>query len=203
VTTEGLLRRHAEEWRAATRHPFLDGVREGTLPAGAFRTWLAQDYLFVEDLLRFQARLLGRAPRQAQAVLAAGLVALEAELGWFEEQARERGLRLVPERHAATESYRRLMASLDERPFAAGLVALWALERAYMEAWGSVRPGDPAYRAFVEHWTVPAFGGYVAELAAAADRALAASPADAGAAEAAFRETARAEREFWEMAWSG
>lgn len=203
MTVAALLGRHAEEWRAATRHPFLDGAREGTLPAEAFRTWLAQDYLFVEDLLRFQARLLGRAPRRAQAVLAGGLVALEAELGWFEVHARERDLRLVRERHASTEAYRRLMAALDARPFAAGLVALWALERAYLEAWGSARPGHPTYRSFVEHWTVPAFGEYVAGLAAAADRALAEAPSEAGAAEAAFLETARAERAFWEMAWSG
>ena len=56
--------------------PFLDGVRDGTLPPAAFDRWLAQDALFVADLLRFQARLLARAPRPAQAVLAAGAVAL-------------------------------------------------------------------------------------------------------------------------------
>jgi thiaminase/transcriptional activator TenA len=201
--TEELLRRHAAEWRAATRHPFLDGVRDGTLPADAFRSWLAQDRLFVEDLLRFQARLLARAPRHAQAVLAGGLVALEAELGWFEAQAGERGLRPDVERQPATEGYRRLLAELDGRPFAAGLVALWALERAYLDAWGWASPGHPSYRPFVEHWTVPAFGAYVAGLAAAADRALAESPEGAGPAEAAFGETVRAERAFWEMAWNG
>jgi thiaminase/transcriptional activator TenA len=95
------------------------------------------------------------------------------------------------------------MAALDGRPFAAALVALWALERAYLEAWGSARPGHPSYRGFVEHWTVPAFGEYVDGLGAAADRALAESPSDDGPAEAAFLETARAERAFWEMAWSG
>ena len=29
-----LLSRHADAWRGATAHPFLDAVREGTLPAG-------------------------------------------------------------------------------------------------------------------------------------------------------------------------
>lgn len=197
-TTEGLLERHPAAWRAATRHRFLDGVRDGTLPDGAFATWLAQDYLFVEDLLRFQARLLARAPRHAQAVLAGGLVALEAELTWFEEQAGLRSLRLVADRHPTTEEYRAFMAGLDGKPFAAALTALWALERAYMEAWGSAAPGAEPYRAFVEHWTVPEFAGYVAGLAVAADRALAES--DDGV-EAAFLETARLEAEFWEMAW--
>ena len=198
MTTEELLARHPEAWRAATRHPFLEAVRDGTLPACAFAAWLGQDYLFVGDLLSFQARLLARAPRHAQAVLAGGMVALEAELGWFEEHAARRSLELVEERHATTEAYRRFMGSLDGQPFAAALTALWALERAYMEGWGHASPGAPEYRPFVEHWTVPEFAGYVAGLGAAADRALA---VDDSGAEAAFLETARLEAAFWEMAW--
>ncbi len=92
-----LLSASAGDWARATRHPFLAAVRDGTLPDGAFDTWLVQDALFVADLLRFQARLLARAPRPAQAVLAGGLVSLVAELDWFEEQAAARGLDL----HAA------------------------------------------------------------------------------------------------------
>ena len=45
-----------------------------------FDTWLAQDYLFVADLLQFQARLLARAPRMAQTVLAAGAATLVVPL---------------------------------------------------------------------------------------------------------------------------
>ena len=74
-------------WTAATRHPFLDGVRDGSLPVHALDTWLAQDALFVADLLVFQARLLARAPRSDQAVLAGGTVALVEELDWFERLA--------------------------------------------------------------------------------------------------------------------
>ena len=199
MTTERLIARHPDAWRAATRHPFLEGARNGTLREGAFATWLAQDYLFVGDLLRFQARLLARAPRHAQAVLAGGLVALEAELTWFEEHAAARRVELVEQRHPTTEAYRRFMASLDARPFPAALTALWALERAYMEAWGHASPGAEAYRPFVEHWTVPEVAGYVAGLAVAADRAM----AEGEGVEEAFLETARLEATFWEMAWSG
>ena len=56
----------------------MDAVRECTLATGAFETRLAQDHLFVADLLVFQSRLLARAPRSDQAVLAGGLVAVEA-----------------------------------------------------------------------------------------------------------------------------
>ncbi len=86
-----LLSRHPDAWRAATRHPFLDAVRDGNVPVAAFDTWLVQDARFVTDLLVFLARLLARAPRPAQAVLAAGAVSLVAELDWFDEQAAARG----------------------------------------------------------------------------------------------------------------
>src|SRR3712207_927117 len=70
VPVADLPSRSPDAWRAATRHPFLDAVRDGTIPVAAFDTWLVQDARFVADLLRFQARLLARAPRPAQAVLA-------------------------------------------------------------------------------------------------------------------------------------
>lgn len=194
-----LLERHPEAWRAATRHPFLEAVRAGALPARAFATWLVQDYHFVGDLLTGQARLLARAPRPAQAVLAAGLVALEAELTWFEEQAETLGLALAGPRRTATAAYRSFLIGLEEVRFPTAIVALWALERIYLEAWRGAAPGAPAYRAFVEHWTTPAFAAYVAELEQAADAALATGGGEA-AAETALLAVARLERDFWQMA---
>lgn len=199
-----LLERHPAAWREAIRHPFLDGVRDGTLPAGAFESWLAQDYLFVADLLAFQARLLARAPRPAQAVLAGGLVALEAELGWFESKAAERGLVLEAPRRSTAAAYRDLLTRLDGEPYPAGIIALWALERAYLEAWKSASPGHPDYREFVEHWTTAEFADYVAGLEEAASPALGTSSEnERGRAEVAFLEVVGIERDFWNMAFSG
>ncbi len=79
MTAAHLIARHPQAWRAATRHPFLDAVRDGALPARAFAAWVTQDYLFVGDVLAVQARLLARAPRPDHGVLAGGLVAVEAE----------------------------------------------------------------------------------------------------------------------------
>ncbi|MCA1717048.1 MAG: hypothetical protein LC781_09480 [Actinobacteria bacterium] len=80
---------------------------------------------------------------------------------------------------------------------------MWAIERAYLEAWRSAAPGHPEYRQFVEHWTTPEFAGYVTGLEKAADDALRDSgEQERERAEAAFLEVARLERDFWEMAWS-
>ena len=198
-STERLLSAHTEAWRAATRHPFLDAVREGTLAEEAFRIWLEQDYAFVQALLRFQARLLAQAPRPAQRVLAEGLVALEAELAWFEQQGRRRGLALEAALLPATAAYNRFLEECAQHSYGEGIVALWALEKAYLEAWRSASPGHPAYGEFVEHWTVPAFAAYVEELAAAADAVLDDPQASRGLAEA-FLSVASLERDFWEMA---
>jgi thiaminase/transcriptional activator TenA len=185
--------RHPEEWGAATRHPFLEGVRDGSLPEAAFGTWLVQDYLFVFDLLRFQGRLLSVAPRAGQRVLVGGLVALEAELGWFESQAARLHLRLDLERHSVTKAYRRrLLFYADD--WARGITALWTGERAYLESWSGMAPGTAAYREFVEHWTHPDFSAYVGEL----ERLVEAAGPDEGA----FLAVCGLERNFWEMAWS-
>ncbi len=199
-----LLERHPEAWREATRHPFLDGVREGTLPAGAFETWLVQDYLFVDDLRAFQARLLARSPRAAQPAISRGLVALVDELGWFEEHAARAGLALNAQRHPTAAAYKDFMADLEKRGYPAGIVALWAAERAYLEAWQGAAPGHQDYRPFVEHWTVPEFAKYVNALEEAADAALEeSSTQEREEAERAYLGVARLERDFWAMAYAG
>jgi len=196
-----LIERHPAAWRGATRHPFLHAVRQGALPAKAFEAWLTQDYLFVANLMIFQSRLLAWAPRPDQAVLASGLVAVEAELGWFEDRAGEHGLKLETPPHPTTVAYRDFLIGLEDEPYAAGITALWALERAYFEAWRSAAPGHPDYREFVEHWTTPEFADYVAGLEKAAASALkSGGEGERERAEAAFLEVARLEKDFWEIA---
>jgi thiaminase len=148
-------------WSAATRHPFLDAVRDGTIADAAFDRWLAQDALFVADLLAFQARLLGRAPRQAHAALADGCVALVAELDWFEVMATRRGIDLGATALPATLAYRALLLRLDAAPYTAAVTALWVLERVYLLGWASAASSTSPFGEFVEHWTAPGFAGYV------------------------------------------
>ena len=198
-----LLERNPAVWTEATRHPFLEAVREGSFPAGAFEAWLAQDYLFVGDALVFQARLLARTPRPAQAVLAGGLVTIESELGWFEEQAERLGLALDTPRHPTTAAYRDLLTGLRREPYPSAMTALWAIERAYLEASRGATPGHSEYREFVQQWTAPEFADYVTGLEKAVDHSLRDSDEqERERAETAFLEVARLERDFWEMAWS-
>jgi formylaminopyrimidine deformylase / aminopyrimidine aminohydrolase len=195
VPTSALLRDHPAAWERATRHPFLLGVRDGTLPAGAFDTWLVQDHHYVADLLRFQARLLARAPRPAQAVLAGGAVALVEELAWFEELAGNRGLDLAAPRLPATVAYRELLERLDAADVPTALAGLWAVERVYLDAWTAAAPGAPEYAGYVAHWTAPGFAGYVDGLAVAVD-------ALGGRHDDVVLDVLDAEVAFWDTAWN-
>lgn len=204
TTVRALAERDADRWRAATRHPFLDGAADGSLPAAAFDTWLAQDRLFVEDLARAWARLFARAPAGDLPLLADGIAAFVAEVAWLEEvgAARERGLPDEP--LAVTAAYGAHLQRAAEAPLAVALAVMWAVEAAYLSAWRSARPGAPAFRTFVEHWSDDGFAAFVTRLEAAADRALAAAPPDQVAATAdAVAQTLGHEAAFWAMAWSG
>ena len=73
----------AADWRAYIEHPFVEQIRDGTLPEQSFRHYLQQDYLF---LLQF-ARAYGLAVYKAQTLedmlqAKAGLAAiLDLEIG--------------------------------------------------------------------------------------------------------------------------
>lgn len=159
-------------WREATEHTFLADVRDGNVSTAAFDRWLVQDAYFVADLLNFQALLLARSPRPAQAAIAAGCVGLVDELAWFDGHAVRRGLDLGAPRAGATDDYAGLLDRLDADPVPVALTALWAIEQVYLDAWTfATGDGTGPYTEFVAHWTTPAFAAYVAELRALADPA--------------------------------
>jgi len=204
VTAAALLTRHAAAWEAATVHPFLAGVRDGSLPADSFDRWLAQDYLFAQALVRAESRIAAGAPLADVGLLAGGVVAIVGELGWFEEIAARRGVALDVTMHATTRAYCDFLLGLTYAAYPAQITAIWALERTYLESWEGARPGAQPYREFVERWTTDDFRSYVGDLQAAVDRQLEAPVGEQALdAEDAFVWVTHYERGFWDMAMSG
>lgn len=203
TTVRALVAESPERWRAATRHPFLDGVRDGSLPPAAFDRWLEQDLLFVETLARAWARVLLTAPAADLALLADGIAAFVAEVQWLSDVAVTRRLPVPAVPLPTTAAYQAHLLEVARQPLPVALTAMWAVEAAYLEAWQGARPGAAEYQTFVEHWTDDAFSAFVGRLERAADRALADAPA-AGidAAGDALRRTADLEAAFWAMTWT-
>jgi formylaminopyrimidine deformylase / aminopyrimidine aminohydrolase len=192
VTGGELIAAHPRAWGAATRHPFLDAVRDDELPDVSFRVWLQQDHHFLRDLLNFQASLLSIAPQTARGLLAAGIAAIAGELAWFADVAEELSLALDAPRQPVTDAYAEFFSSVGGG-FSTGLTALWVGERAYLEAWRSARSGSGRYQRLVEHWTTPEFETYVREL-----ETLLGPEGD----KPTFLTACRLEHAFWEMAWA-
>ena len=197
MTTAELRERHPALWASATRDPFLDAACDGSLPQAAFSRWLEQDYLFVEGLTRAWGRMLESAPLADFELIAAGVGAFTAELGWFEELAEERALRLggAPAQPAA--DYIAFLGEIARAPYPVAIAAMWAVEAAYLEAWRGALGGSETYAAVIRHWANDEFATFVDRLTRAADRELLAAPSRQKDAEDAFKCVLEHESAFW------
>ena len=166
MIADALVSRHMAARQAATVHPFLAGVRDGSVPEDAFDRWLAQDYLYARALVRAQSRIAAAAPFADVGLLAGGVVST-----WlFEEMAARRGVVLDAHMHPATRAYCDFLLALTYSGYAAQITAIWALERTYLESWEGARPGAQPYREFVKRWTTDGFRSYVGDLQSSVDR---------------------------------
>lgn len=204
--TAGLLAAHEQAWRKTARHEFIMRVADGTLEMAQFDAWLAQDYLYVSALNNYIGLLIARAPIELQTPLGQAVVVLCGELELFRREAEARGVELNVEPQPACHAYIQfLLATGWQEPLLPGLTVLWALERAYLDAWLTAREAPQGvaekYRRFVENWTTPEFAAWVDWLASSVDAlAAGASVAEQKRAGELFRAALRHEWLFWQMA---
>ena len=85
-----LVREAGDEWQEATTAYFLDAIRDGALPDEALDRWLVQDRIFVDELFRFQAVVLAKAPEDARGPILDGLTARGSPTGWSGPPTRSR-----------------------------------------------------------------------------------------------------------------
>jgi hypothetical protein len=116
MTADALVSRHTSAWQAATVHPFLAGVRDGSLPEQSFDRWLAQDYLFAQALMRAQSRIAATAPLADVAHLAGGVVATVGELSVFDDGPRTASATALTELRAVSLDRETLRGWMADRP---------------------------------------------------------------------------------------
>lgn len=197
-----LLQIYADEWRVATHHPFLQGIHDGTLDRHIFATWLAQDYHFVRGEFVAIADLLTRAPRLSYKLLTTALVALEEEMSWFEEHAHTENLSLTAALLPTTVEYQAFLLDIAQQPFPAAITSIWAIERAYLDAWKNASHGDPLYRPYADHWANAEFEKFVQALEATAAAELAGTSEYDQLTVSLFLRIAQLECDFWDMAYA-
>ena len=116
MNADALMSRHTSAWQAATVHPFLAGVRDGSLPEQSFDRWLAQDYLFAQALVRAQSRIAATAPLADVALLAGGVVATVGELSVFDDGPRTASATALTELRAVSLDRETLRGWMADRP---------------------------------------------------------------------------------------
>ena len=203
MNCQELLKKYSEQWQAATVHPFLNECKLGTIKPKQFNTWLVQDYLFVVEFTRMVGRILTYAPTSHFDVILRGINALQDELNWFQDKARERQLNLNIEKQSTCAEYGIFMNKLTEMPYPIQATALWEIELAYNQGWQL--PGEMLmpYNEFANRWGNPEFTNYVKLLEAQANDVLAsASKTVQSQSEATFLNVARLEKDFWQMAYN-
>ena len=202
TTSAQLLAHNGDLWETLTSHPFVVETANGTLPRETFDRWLAEDHFYVVEFRRFLATLTAQAPAEpARDVLAGALAPLQAELDLFRREAVEHGIRLDGEPCPTTLGYAAYLHACALDGYAAGLTALYAAEKAYFDAWRTVRAGaerESPYWPFIDNWSSAAFGQWVAGLGVLLDE----EPLS-DALGRTFRRVARFERRFWDAVHAG
>lgn len=192
-----LVLRAGRLWQEATTAAFLDAIGNGTLPPEAFNRWLVQDYHFADALTSFQGIAAGKTPRRFRKPLIAGLGALDAEMDWFEAQARVRGLKLDAPVHEICRRYCDfLIQAAYGEPYPVLLAVLFGVEASYLAAWSGLPPTGP-YAQFIDRWSNPRFAEYAESLRVLAEGNLHES------SQRYFDGVLAHERDFWRMTWEG
>lgn len=203
---ETLIAENAELLKQACEHPFLRSLADGTITDEQFLRWLSQDYLWVREFEQALAILASRAPREMRRPFFESLLNLHAEVELFEETAARAGIDLLHgEMCVSCHAYASfLLATAVAKSFEEAIMAFYASELTYLEAWSFVKRSQKQkspWQEFIDLWTHEGFRQWVETIAKCADEiADSASPATRERMARTFRMGLRYERIFWDVA---
>ena len=208
--TDDLWRAIDTIYAAILRHPFLTGLRDGSLPRECFRFYAVQDALYLREFARGLSIAAARAPRDEWIIMfnEHAAEALRVERALHESFFQEFGLSaadvaatpLAPT-NAAYTSY--LLAIAYGRPFHEAVAALLPCYWIYWEVGKALERGgstDPLYARWIGTYASEAFGDVVRGVLAATNAmADVLGPEARDAMRRHFVTTSRYEWMFWDM----
>jgi thiaminase/transcriptional activator TenA len=152
---ELLIASVGEYWSRITAHPFVAAVASGPIDSQVFSRWVAADYLFSVDFLKFNAGLLAIAPDlPACRVLGRHLQRTQETLDLLIDTAESARVDLAGEPGPFTLGLTSYLRALLAHGYEVSLSALYCVERVYFDAWSAVAPRSnrsAPYRPLVEH----------------------------------------------------
>lgn len=202
-----LLSANQAAWAAMLQHPFLRMVADGSIPDEQFRTWIAQDYLFVQEFVPFLAVLLAKAPAMLRPPLIDALATIKHELELFERQAAAHQILLadVQPTSSCRDYVQFFLSTAYAGPFIDGFTVLYGIEKAYLDAWMTVKQQQQTrspWQDFIDNWANESFQQYVDWLGTTLDQLTAGQPTtELDRLARLFSVTVQYEQRFWQMAF--
>jgi thiaminase/transcriptional activator TenA len=188
---------------AASAHPFVTGIADGTLPRERFAGYVAQDAFFLEAFARAYGLGVAHSPdRETLDVFADLLAGVREELGLHASYAQRWGIDLAAVQPApATLAYTDfLLATASLGGVGLTCAAMTPCMRLYTHLGQSLADraqGD--YSEWVHTYADPAFE----DLAARLERVLDRTGADTPELQQAYRRAMQLEIDFFDSAWQG
>lgn len=204
----------ADAWAAATQHPMVRDIADGSLPHETFRRYFMQNVLYLEEYARALGIVAGKSPdRDALTILTRFLAQIvESEipsnLAFLERLGGDPGTVegsgvMLPVTYAYT---RHLLSTCALGDCADGLTAVLPCQWSYGELARPLTadpPSDPIYAGWIAMFGNDEYDALVAQTTALLDRLV--DPADeariAGLSRI-FERSTRFEAAFWDMAYS-
>jgi len=208
-----------EAWDAYTRHPFVEGLGDGSLPRAAFLRYLVQDYVFLIHFSRAWALAVVKSETLAEMKMAAGVVdgLVNHEMQLHVSTCAEAGLSEADleaaEEHPANLAYTRYVLEAGQAGDLADLLAALApCVLGYAEIGARLGAGahDRAYADWIATYSGEEYQALARETGALIDDALARRLGQDFEATprwprltGRFLTATRLEADFWQMGLSG
>ena len=201
-----------EDWQAATSHVFCRELADGTLPLAKMRTYLVQDYKFVDGFVRLLASMIAHAPSLADSVPAAQFLAVITGpentyfLRSFDALTISEEEQNAPAK-PVTKAFQALMAdAVKSGSYLQMLAVLTVAEWSYLSWASPFHPPKQELPFWFAEWISlhagEGFEGVVNYLREQFDKAWeAADPLEREAAKAMFLEAVSLERQFFDAAY--
>jgi len=218
-TTFRLLRTAAgDAWPAYTRHPFVEGLGDGTLPRAAFLFYLRQDYVFLIHFARAWALAVTKADGidDMRACAATVHALLVEEIGLHVETCAAAGIGRgeldATEEHPANIAYTRYVLDTGHRGDVLDLLAALApCVLGYGEIGARLQTvaTSDTYRDWIDTYAGADYQSTAHDVGGLIDRVVAARLGPDPAAHPRwpaltriFTTATRLEADFWQMGWA-